>query len=712
MNNIFAQFDFWLVAVGGLLIFRYFCLVLAAEQGRKRDLTRKLYKANLDFNFSLLIPYLDSSQCKSLMELNEALAKQDYPSTKVNIHLVVTEETAGDLFELRQQPNVHVWIYPVQDPIEGDAVWWLIERCKALGNSGMFVFLKPGDIVKQDFLQNIAARALESNVLQGYVAIKKRPETFLGRVVSLSERLSNRIDNAGRYHVGLSPQLMDTGWAVKQEVLEMIPYRRGWDVNNLEYTLALNLQDFRVTWAPNVVVYSDEQTDVDAVATHFLASTVNRLQLFFLYSARLLFHAVKKQNFGYFEHLLSLIKPPHFLVGLFLVVMTILAHQSPNTTLGGEASWAVLAGGYFLTQMMAMFVARCRMYDYGTFFLCTPLVYMSGLIALPLATFRYAKGLFKRMEGQRERLGYRRIKKTRFNEEIEPYPTELSEEMDRVATLEEEPIPAPWPSPAAPAQKAAPSSNVAPAPAAVPKPTKPDFDQIYNILSERLHAHGAAVQELESASPPLPAPEPTVSETPSRPAPQQRQASSIAGGRGPKLGAQRPAARRLQPPPPSTTRGAEAHTSEGGKQREFSKTVAVSNGEKEVNCTLKKVTRLSDAGEELTQMSLVYKTFAFSTSFYRLPDQAYYELYSKLRSRGFTLMTCGSCGYFYKPPGEFDSSASHGLCLFGKMGKELDLKTDAVTTLSTACLYHTDIEQRETIVREWRNSQPAETSSL
>lgn len=652
MNQMLFDFDFWLIAVGALFIIRYYCLILAAEQGRKRDLTRKLYRANFDFNISVLIPYLDVRKRKSLNELIEAIEKQDYPGNKVFIHIVGTDLTTHDLYALRNKKNIHLWTYPVQKAASGDAIWWLIERCKASGSAGLMVFLKPDDIIKPDFFQNIAARSLECAIMQGYVAIKKRPETLLGKVIALSDRLTNRVDNAGRYHMGQSPQLMDSGWVIKQEVLEMIPYRRGWDLSNLEYTLALNLEGFRVTWAPNVVIYSNEQTSLAAYLTDFVASFFNRLQLFLIYGLRLMMASVKKQDFGYFEQLTSLIKPPHFLTGLFLIAMAMMSAMSTNPLPGKPWSWGGLAIAFAGAQLLAMFVARSRSSDYMTYFLVTPLIYAAGLVMAPVGLLNYLTGLLNRAEAYRERKSYRRITKTRFNETLESRPaTQLQDEGPELDETDEDAVEAPL--------------------------STADFEKIYQR------------EQHKTQTPPV-KPKSKYAQPVARP--------SLTQGL-PVQSSQNQTVIKKAPPTPSNT-------------REFSKTVAVSNGEKEINCILKTVTAIGPNGEETTQMSLVYKTVAFSTGAYRLPEQAYYELHAKLKTRGYTLMTCGSCGYFYNPTSDLSEPIKNaGVCLFGKNGKELNLKTDGVTTLSTACLYHADLDLREQKVRDWRKSLTPETAA-
>jgi hypothetical protein len=133
--------------------------------------------------------------------------------------------------------------------------------------------------------------------------------------------------------------------------------------------------------------------------------------------------------------------------------------------------------------------------------------------------------------------------------------------------------------------------------------------------------------------------------------------------------------------------------------------VNLSNGTNQVACVLKTQTQADDKGAPLYQMFLVYKNVSFSSSLYRIKDQAFYELQSKLMERGLTIMTCGSCGYFHNPVAEAAQRVKNpGLCLYGKVGKEINFKTDTVTVVSQACPYHTSIDHRGDIVQEWQSS--------
>jgi hypothetical protein len=139
--------------------------------------------------------------------------------------------------------------------------------------------------------------------------------------------------------------------------------------------------------------------------------------------------------------------------------------------------------------------------------------------------------------------------------------------------------------------------------------------------------------------------------------------------------------------------------------KEVVRPVPLSNGKRQVSCRLRMVTTFTEDGRENYRLILEYKTMSFSTKSYRILDQAFYELHALLFSRGLTIRTCGSCGNFYNPTVDVpDAIKSSGVCLFNKAGKEVNLSTDAVTVVSQACDYHCPLEQREHIVRQWKES--------
>lgn len=626
MNGLLQyQFGLWVVAAG-LFILRQCLMVGAADMGRKHDLIKKLYKNTQEFHLSVLIPFLDPNDHPALLTLLHAISEQDYPAAKVTVHLVATEETHHELIPQSLRPNVKVWEYPAQGK-QGvryeHAVTWLIDRCLAAGGNGMLVFLKPTDIVKPDFFQNIVARGIDSFAIQGYVACKNPPETPLAKVAALSTRLFNRIGNAGRHHLGLSCRLQDSGWAIKQEVLEMIPYQRGWDVDNLEYTIRLNLQNFRVNWAPNVVVYADSDTHFLQHLTLSVGAFFNRLRLLGTYGPKLLTRAL---HLNHLELLLDTIKLPYLATLLVLGTLAILDLKS-NIPIPPDQDWfwAVVAMLTLALNVAGLVVARCKASDYVTMLFTTPITYLFGLVASPIALFNYLSQTLGKRTNKGSR--YRKSQKTRFNEDLEP-PPNLFDDTHGQGVIRN-----------------------------ILKKNAPQDEQEFESLVARTERKFK---------------------------------------KNPALGNRTPTEENTSEPPV---------TSRLKLPRETVKAVPLSNGQKQIQCTLKTLTTFDEAGNEHYRLTLEHKAMAFSTESYRILDQAYYELQAKLMSRGLTLITCGSCGYFYNPTADVPGALKNtGVCLFGKTGREVHLTTDAVTVISQACSYHSPLDQREAIVRQWKES--------
>lgn len=614
------------------LLIRQLALVLAAEQGRKHDLVKKHYKHGQEFQLSVLIPFLDPNDHPALLQLLHAIHQQEYPASKVTVHLVTAEDTTHELIPQSLRPNVKVWRHPENHPRYEQALTWIIERCLAAGGNGMFVFLKPTDIIKNDFFQNIAAKGIDSFAIQGYVALKNPPESLLAQVTALSNRVFNRIGNAGRYHLGMSCRLLDSGWAIKQEVLEMIPYNRGTDFDNLEYTIRLNLQNFRVNWAPSVVVYADSRINALDHFTLSVGALFNRLSLLARYGPALLTRMVLRFDFNHLEHLLATVNPPYLMALVLAITLGVLDSKTMIPIPGEPVFWAAVSALTLVLNVMALVVSRCKSSDYATMLVFTPLSYLLGALLSPLSIYNFVK----RQLSERPTKGsaYRRSEKTRFNEELEGPPDLFDETANRAVIRNI-------------LKKNAPPENIKHNAVELPQGRKPRNGlSLLKPLPEEAEGEGEFFQ-LETG------------------------------------------------PENSTNR----------QPRETIKSVPLSNGVNQVNCRLKTLTTFNDEGQESYRLTLEYKTVSFSTESYRILDQAFYELHAKLVSRGLTIVTCGSCGNFFNPTADVPGALKNaGVCLFDKTGKEVNLNTDAVTVVSQACDYHCPLDQRESIVRQWKES--------
>ncbi|MCA9799610.1 MAG: glycosyltransferase family 2 protein [Cyanobacteria bacterium HKST-UBA04] len=408
------------IVIGLLTTARRLFRLISAELGRKKDLVRQIYKQQPAYRISLLIPFLDGTQGPALSQLLTALGQQDYPKAHVRVHIATTREHAVGLPVADQLPEfVQVWVHPdeqvhIGQTDSGAMLSWLIERLLARGGpASLFAFLDPTDIVRPDFLKNITIRATHSAVFQGYLALKRPMSGWFGKVYSLGLRLVNRIENAGGFHMGLSTRLLSSGWVVRQELLEMIPYKQGVDVDHMEYTMRLAACGYPVQWAPNVVVYKDDRQTFETVMDKAPAVLMNRLRLLLTAGLPYLGKGLITFNFSLIDLALTLMHPPQVLVGVTAMAglaFSLTADAAWPVSLA--PFWAGLLVSFAVVQLLSLGVARCKPIDVAGYGAAVPAIGLLMVASFPyyLAKYiwacwvqrsRYQQQLIKARVGQR-----------------------------------------------------------------------------------------------------------------------------------------------------------------------------------------------------------------------------------------------------------------------------------------------------------------------
>ena len=634
----------------GLYTVRQFMLVAAAERGRKRDLVRRRFQGNHEFHISVLVPFLSVADVQPLYGLIQALESQTYPATRVSIHVVCTPDTAPLVEVLSQKPQIRLLICPSPDVStssdDAKALAWLVDRCIAQGGSGWMVFLRPTDLIKNDFFQNIVARGYDSFVLQGYTALKQRPQSWIERVWALDQRLRNRVDNAGRYHLSGSTRLMPTGWAIKREVLEMVPIAHGADLESLAYTIQLNHHQFKVNWAPTVVTYEALVGDIRKMTHNTLEAAQTQCGLLLSEGPRLFLQGLINLDVSRLEQAVSLTLPSASWVTLAMVLLSLGNAVHLWDLPGRTLTWGLTTLALLVVSALGLLVARCQAPDIVTALFFKPAVMLAQLVMAPVVLVqRIMQGLNQKAQ---QRHGHT-LARYRTASPALPASGFWEHDADEEDSLDTEWYSEPLPNASAELNlpQHADYSQPPPRPIPVPEEAMP-----FSSVDER------------------PLPQPTLMPAPEPEPSYQASMQSMA----------------LQP-----------------KEQVIS--VPILYGTKQVQCMLKVHTDYGNDGVERYTVTMAYKQFAFSSATYRILDQAFYELHAKLQSRGLTIITCGTCGQFYNPTADVPGALrTTGVCLFGKQGKDVNLQTDAVSVISQACPYHCDITQRESIVRQWRNS--------
>src|SRR5690606_34603202 len=138
-----------------------------------------------------------------------------------------------------------------------------------------------------------------------------------------------------------------------------------------------------------VVVYSDSRVHFLTHSTQCVGALLNRAAMLLHYGPRLLTRMLLRFDFNYLEQILAIASPPYLLAFLALALITFAKTQNMAAIPGTDTFWIVTTGLVLALNVLGLVVARCRANDYATMLFYTPITYLFGIVASPLAFYSY-----------------------------------------------------------------------------------------------------------------------------------------------------------------------------------------------------------------------------------------------------------------------------------------------------------------------------------
>jgi cellulose synthase/poly-beta-1,6-N-acetylglucosamine synthase-like glycosyltransferase len=95
-------------------------------------------------------------------------------------------------------------------------------------------------------------------VVQGYIDSKNPNDSWITYAYSISFWSINKLFQQSRANLNLSCQLCGTGFSVDVDVLKKIGWGATCLTEDMEFTMKLSLNDIRVGWASDAIVYDEK----------------------------------------------------------------------------------------------------------------------------------------------------------------------------------------------------------------------------------------------------------------------------------------------------------------------------------------------------------------------------------------------------------------------------------------------------------------------
>lgn len=258
----------------------------------------------------------------------DSLLRQNYPKELYDI-FVIADNCTDKTAEIAQKRGAIV--YTRKNPEQrgkGYALEWMFDIIFSMDNKYDAVSVFDADnLVSSNYLREMNMQLCKGyKVVQGYIDSKNPFDSWITCSYSIAFWLSNRVFQLPRYYLGLTCGLCGTGFCVDLEVLKRIGWGATCLTEDLEFTVKLALNDIKVAWAHNAVVYDEKPITLKQSWKQRKRWMQGHADCASRFLIPLLKKSFREGNLVAFDCAIYLFQPIRFiLVGLAMVMMWIQA---------------------------------------------------------------------------------------------------------------------------------------------------------------------------------------------------------------------------------------------------------------------------------------------------------------------------------------------------------------------------------------------------
>jgi cellulose synthase/poly-beta-1,6-N-acetylglucosamine synthase-like glycosyltransferase len=190
----------------------------------------------------------------------DSLKMQNYPPELYDI-FVVADNCSDRTAEISRESGAIVYErFNDKERGKGFALDWIFNKIFTLEkNYDVISVFDADNLVSSNFLLEMNKQFCKGHkVVQGYIDSKNPFDSWITCSYSIAFWLANRIFQLPRYYLGLSCGLCGTGFCISTDVLKKIGWGATCLTEDLEFTMKLALNNLKVAWADNAVVYDEK----------------------------------------------------------------------------------------------------------------------------------------------------------------------------------------------------------------------------------------------------------------------------------------------------------------------------------------------------------------------------------------------------------------------------------------------------------------------
>lgn len=221
----------------------------------------KKYKnppANRTNTFALIVAAHDEEMV--IGNMVDSLVSLDYPRDAFDI-FVIADNCSDRTAQIAREHGALVHErFDTTARGKGFALEWMFDKLFHMEKQYDFVAIFDADnLVHSQFLKEMNQQINHGyNVVQGYIDSKNPFDSWITCAYSFSFWSISRVFQMARHNLGLCCQLSGTGFVIKTQLLQKLGWGATCLTEDMEFTMKLALNDEKVGWAHNAIVYDEK----------------------------------------------------------------------------------------------------------------------------------------------------------------------------------------------------------------------------------------------------------------------------------------------------------------------------------------------------------------------------------------------------------------------------------------------------------------------
>lgn len=256
----------------------------------------------------------------------DSISRQNYPRSLYDI-FVIADNCTDRTGEIAESHGAIVFKrFNEKDRGKGYALEWMFKKIYSMENNYDAISVFDADnLVSSNFLLEMNKQLCNGHrVIQGYIDSKNPFDSWITCSYSIAFWLANRIFQLPRYYLGLSCGLCGTGFCIDLDVLKRIGWGATCLTEDLEFTMKLALNNLKVAWAHNAVVFDEKPITLKQSWNQRKRWMQGHADCAGRFLAPLFSKAFKEGNLIAFDCAIYLFQPIRFVfIGLITIMMWI-----------------------------------------------------------------------------------------------------------------------------------------------------------------------------------------------------------------------------------------------------------------------------------------------------------------------------------------------------------------------------------------------------